>query len=167
MSYWLHLPRLIMKKILMHFINTMINMLPLLRFPSAIFPVWRYSLKALSRCPFRPEQLFCPLVLLDAARTAPPSNFTLDAALHWVLSNTHAKFEVDRMNNQRAGRQTETVSIYSSIIRHFVKDIVISDMARLYGELSFKVACKKYEPAICGGRRYRSSSISPPFLLHY
>ena len=49
-----------------------------------------------------------PLVLLlaDFSRTAHPNNFTLDAALHCVLSKTPDKCEVDRMNCCRENRRT-------------------------------------------------------------
>ncbi len=55
-----------------------------------------------------------PVLLLPAfSKTAHPNNFRLDTALPWVLSNTPAKCEVDRMNgcpdNQRTDRQTESI----------------------------------------------------------
>ncbi len=42
-----------------------------------------------------------PVLLLAAfSRTAHPNDFTLDTALLWVLSNTPAKCDVDRMNGR-------------------------------------------------------------------
>ena len=38
------------------------------------------------------------VLLIEFSRTAHLTEFTLDTALHQVLSNTPAKFEVDRMN---------------------------------------------------------------------
>ncbi len=50
--------------------------------------------------PVRNRPVACLPVLLLAAfsRTAHPNNVTLDTALLWVLSNTPAKCEVNRMN---------------------------------------------------------------------
>ncbi len=65
-----------------------------------------------------------PVLLLAAfSRTAHPNNFTLNTALPWVLSNTPATCEVDRMNgcpdNRRTDRQTETPSILARLWMKF------------------------------------------------
>ncbi len=66
--------------------------------------------------PVRIGQIAWPPVLMLAAfsRTAHPNNFTLDTALPWVLRNTPAKCEVDRMNGCRDNRRTDR-----QIDRHF------------------------------------------------
>ena len=81
----------------------------------------------IQKVPVRNGPIAWPPRWLRAAfwRTAHPNNFILDTALPWVLSDTPAKCEVDRMNSCRENRRTDrhTYSTYSTYIHTYIHTV--------------------------------------------